>query len=209
MMRIRIAMPLAAILLVSVLASTAHASSPIYISSPIPNKSWSAGGEHQDFYQGNQLARDITGTDWTTNDPITFSPSSPGANISAFVQSARINCSIGGPDYYVQLEIWGSGEYYGLVDYAHMRSLNVTEGTTISPGQILGYPQTAASWRPSDGALCWTGLHSHVGRSSSGQWNATGGPYSTYMLTFPVGIPMSPQQAESLVNTTKRGPVVK
>lgn len=206
-MRIRIAMPLVAILLVSVLASAAYASSPIYVYSPIPDKSWAAGPDHWDDYQQNGFARDITGGAWTTDDPITFSPSSPAANISAYVERATINCPVGGPDNFVLLQIWGSGEYYGKIDYVHMRSLNVSAGTWISPGTILGYPQTVPSYW--NGTQCWYGLHVHVGRSSSGQWTASGGPYSTSMLTFPQGVPMSPLRANSLVDTTPRGPVVK
>jgi hypothetical protein len=206
-MRIRFAVALAAILLVSVLASHAQASSPIYVYSPVLSKPWAyvcqaspCYYDHWDAYQQNSYARDISGGTWSTSDPITFMVSS-AANVSAKVVNAQINCPVGGPDYYVMLEIYGDGLYYGRADYVHLRSLNVSANTWISPGTTLGYPQDTASYY--NGQTCWTGLHVHLGRSSTGQWG------DSYVLTFPQGVPMSPSRRASLDAMTPRGPVTK
>lgn len=195
-MRMRIGVPLAAIFLLVSLTSLSQASSPIYIYSPVPNKSWTYNTpNHCDVFQGNCIARDIGGksTGWTTDDPVAFSASS-AANVTAKVVAATVNCGIGGPDNYVMLEIYGDGLYYGRVDYVHLRSLNVGLNQVISPGTTLGHPQTTASYyRDAGGNLvqCWTGLHVHVGTSYNG-WASSGGSYSTPMLTFPQGIGQRP-----------------
>lgn len=214
-MRIRIGVLLAAILLVSVLASSAQASSPIYIYSPVLNKSWvyvcqasPCYYDHWDTYQQNNYARDIAGGTWTDNDAVRYSPSSSAANVTTKVVKAEINCPVGGPDYYVLLEIYGDGLYYGRIDYVHLRSLSVSANTWISPGTVLGYPQTAPSYY--NGQQCWTGRHVHIGRSSTGQWTAgSGGSYSINILTFPQGVPMTPSLRASLDANTPRGPVTK
>lgn len=194
-MRFRVAVSLAVILVVSALASSAQASSPIYIYSPIPNKSWVYNQlDHDDLYQDNSIARDIGGTTtgWSSSDPVTFSPSS-AANVTAQVVAATTNCSIGGPDKYVMIDLYGDGLYYGRIDYVHLSSLNVSLNQWIPPGTVLGYPQTSASYyRDANGNLvqCWTGLHVHVGTSYYG-WGSSGG-YGNVMLTFPQGIGQSP-----------------
>jgi hypothetical protein len=195
-MRVRVAFPLVAVLLVSALSSFAQASSPIYVYSPDPTRSWVYNYlNHDDLYQGNSIARDIGGTStgWTTNDAITFNATS-AANITAKVVAATTNCSNGGPDKYVMLEIYGDGLYYGRIDYVHLRSLSVSLNQVISPGTTIGYPQTTASsyWDGTQWVTCWTGLHVHVGTSYNG-WASSGGTYyGTPMLTFPQGIGQSP-----------------
>lgn len=215
-MRIQIALPLAAILLASLFATPAYASPAVYLYSPTPNKTWNyvcqtqnpCTYDHRDDWQNNSIARDIADSSWSTSDPVAFTLSS-AANVYGKVVAANVNCPTGGPDNYVMVEIYGDGLYYGRVDYVHLRSLSVSVNQIIYSGTTLGYPQTTASYY--NGKTCWYGQHVHLGTSYYGWTAGSGGSYSTYLLTFPQGIGMTPILRAKLdaENTAPHTPVTQ
>lgn len=93
----------------------------------------------------------------------------------------------------------------------HLRTLAVTPGTWISSGTILGKIQNAPS--SFQGDSCWTGIHVHMEESSGtwqsapvGQWQS----YTTWVVAYTgTGITRAMRSPQQLVDTQKRGPVVK
>ena len=180
-------------LLVTTLASSASAShSPLYVSTPVPNKSWVAGDLHNGWL-GTNVARDITGspTAYTDQEDVVFSASVNSGTLSAVVETATGNCTTwGGPDNYVVLRLYSSGEYFGRVAYVHLRTLNVSAGAIISSGTTLGKIQNAQSCCQSNGDVCWTGIHVHF-ETQGGTWT-TSGSSGTPVLTYSTGLPQRP-----------------
>lgn len=181
------------ILLVTTLASSASAShSPLYVYTPVPNKSWVAGALHNGWL-GTNVARDITGspTAYTDQEDVVFQASVNSGSLSAVVETATTNCGTwGGPDKYVILQLWSNGEYFGRVAYVHLRTLNVSAGSTIYSGTTLGKIQNAQSCCQANGDVCWTGIHVHL-ETQVGTWT-TSGSASTPVLTYSTGVPQRP-----------------
>lgn len=192
-MRLIVTTVAAIILSVTTLATGARAShSPMYVYTPVPNKSWVAGPLHNGWL-GTNVARDITGspTAYTDQEDVVFQASVNSGNVEAVVEVATGNCTTwGGPDKYVVLRLYSSGDYFGRVAYVHLRTLNVSPGAIIPSGTTLGKIQNAQSCCQADGSVCWTGIHVHL-ETQGGTWT-TSGSSGTAVLTYSNGVPQRP-----------------
>lgn len=208
MRRITTTLTASIVLLLTVLATPASAThATVYIYSPVSGKSWQFTTLDHAGYLGSTAAHDVAHSTWTSDEDVRFTAATSGAaSLQAFVQTARTNCTSGGPDKWVRLNVYSDGTYRGDVAYVHLRTLNVTEGTWISTNTILGTIQNAASCCTNDGSTCWTGVHVHM-EKLGGTWASAGlnvvMPYSTPVLTFFVGSPERPQQTLPLPGPVK------
>ena len=181
----------------------------VYVYSPVTSTSWYYTNLDHPGYLGS-TSHDVGGinTGWTGSSDVTFNASTQGAvSLQAFVQRATVNCTSGGPDNWVRLNVYSDGVYRGDLAYVHLRTLSVAENTWISPNTILGTIQNAPSCCASDGGTCWTGIHMHM-ENTGGTWTSSAvnqqQPYSTPVVTFVVGpCPCRPQPAP----TVSSGPV--
>ncbi len=206
-----IAILTATMLLVAMFGGVADAAvgaGTVYIYSPVLSKPWYYSQLDHNGYLGTNVARDVRDDSWTSSESVLFTAATAGAvSLQAFVQTAGVNCTSGGPDNWVRLNIYSDGTYRGDLAYVHLRTLSVTQGTWISTNTTLGTIQNAASCCASDGGTCWTGIHVHM-EHVGGTWT-TGAvgeshPYSTPVITFVVpGGPFAPVRSPS----TLAGPV--
>lgn len=200
-------------LLVTTLATPASARhATVFIYTPVANKSWVFtsldGPNHPAGYLWS--ARDVSGS-WTTDEGVTFNVGTSGRSLQGWVETATTNCPVGGPDKFVKIQLWVDGEYYGKVAYVHLRTLNVSTNSWISPGTLLGRIQNAESWY--NGNSCWTGLHSHM-EELYGTWQSVGlqqwQSSSTWILAYTgIGIMAPSMTPQQLTDNTKRGPVIR
>jgi hypothetical protein len=201
------------LLLLTVLVTPAEAApgaGTVYIYSSVLGKPWYYSQLDHNGWLGVGVARDIRDNSWTSNESVMFTAATQGAvNLYAYVHTAGTNCSSGGPDKWVRLQVYSNNTYRGDVAYVHLRTLNVSAGTWISTNTNLGLIQNAASCC-SAGDTCWTGIHTHM-EKFNGTW-ASGGvgashAYSTPVITFLVsGGPSRPANAPPQ-DLPLRGPV--
>lgn len=186
----------------------------VFVLSPVANKDWrfTSGAGHPAGYLST--ARDVAGAvpgAWTSDEDVKFNVTTSGTNVQGWVEQATTNCATGGPDKFVKLQLWLDGEFYGKVAYVHLRTLNVSPNTWITPGTLLGKIQNQPSSH--QGETCWTGIHIHM-EESSGQWlNVPVGqvqPYSQWVAAFTgTGINRLMKTPQQLADTQKRSPVTR